>query len=102
MTKTPQDKDIVFVANPLSKEQGILRPQLISGLIKCVAYNLNHQQSDLRLFELGKTFPSSKEEQTLGIIMTGRCCRDWLRRESKLTFFDLKGVLETLFFNFGH
>ncbi|MCA1714401.1 MAG: phenylalanine--tRNA ligase subunit beta [Gammaproteobacteria bacterium] len=46
----------VALANPLSAELGVMRTQLLPGLVAALARNAARQQSRVRLFELGKVF----------------------------------------------
>ncbi|MEM1082175.1 MAG: phenylalanine--tRNA ligase subunit beta, partial [Pseudomonadota bacterium] len=44
------------LANPLSNEMGVLRTQLMPGLVQTASNNLRHQLSRLRLYETGRAF----------------------------------------------
>ncbi|MGI8561018.1 MAG: phenylalanine--tRNA ligase subunit beta [Luteimonas sp.] len=48
----------VPLANPLSAELGVMRTQLLPGLVDALARNAARQQSRVRLFECGKVFES--------------------------------------------
>lgn len=48
----------VPLANPLSAELGVMRTQLLPGLVAALARNVARQQPRVRLFELGKVFKS--------------------------------------------
>ncbi len=66
----------VSVANPLSKEQEIMRPTLVPSLLQCVARNLNQQQEYVSLFEIASVYiPVAggvpEERPTLGIALSG-------------------------------
>ncbi|HNX80789.1 MAG TPA: phenylalanine--tRNA ligase subunit beta [Candidatus Omnitrophota bacterium] len=66
----------VAVANPLSKEQEIMRPTLIPSLLQCVARNLNQQQEYVNLFEIASVYiPVAggvpHERLMLGIALSG-------------------------------
>jgi len=90
------------IANPLSNQQEILRPTSIIGLLNCVSYNLSRNIDDIKIFELGEIFEGTKEIPVVSIAMTGVKYQDWLRKEKdKLTFFDLKGMIESLLENLG-
>jgi len=49
----------VCLRNPLSEEQGIMRTMLLPGLLETVRTNVNRQNVDLRIFEIGKVFNPS-------------------------------------------
>ncbi len=104
----------VPLANPLSSDMNVLRPSLLPGLLDALRHNLNHQNGDVALFELGRIFapggqaaapagagaqPSggSREERRLAIALTGRRNPTFWTgpdREAKFDIYDLKGVLE--------
>jgi phenylalanyl-tRNA synthetase beta chain len=46
----------VEVANPLTKEESVLRRTLLPGLLKVLAYNASRRGADVRLFEVGHVF----------------------------------------------
>ncbi|MFH0762328.1 MAG: phenylalanine--tRNA ligase subunit beta, partial [Candidatus Omnitrophota bacterium] len=104
----PPDESVpVEVLNPLSREQGILRPSLVPSIAACIAYNLNHQQEYVNIFEVAKVFSSSasgpKEEPALGIALCGtksRLLQEGAVRE-KFGLLHLKGILEVLFERLG-
>lgn len=113
---------IVPLANPLSSDMNVLRPSLLPGLLEALRHNSNHHNHEVALFEMGRVFsnaasaPSStsgpagapaaevREERRLAVALTGR--RNPLfwtgaEREEKLDAYDLKGVLEQFFEQFG-
>jgi phenylalanyl-tRNA synthetase beta chain len=113
--KLLKTEGLVAMANPLSSDMNVLRPSLIPGLLDSLRHNLSHKNDSVALFELGRVFyrsnaqalleagPSS-EERRLAIALTGQ--RDALfwsgeGREAKFDIFDLKGMLEEFFEQFG-
>ncbi|MDD5167084.1 MAG: phenylalanine--tRNA ligase subunit beta [Candidatus Omnitrophica bacterium] len=103
-----ESNEAIEILNPLSKEQGILRPSLVSGLSNCVAYNLNQQQDYVNIFEIAKVFYNvsgdPKEELVLGIalcgIKSGFVSGQGLIKE-EAGFLHLKGIVESLFSRLG-
>lgn len=102
-----QVNGVVDILNPLSKEQEVLRPALMSSLAKCVAYNLNQKQEYVNIFEIAKVFPSIKEtpeeQLSLGIALCGARSL-WFAQghvQDGVGFLHLKGILETLFQRLG-
>lgn len=55
-------RKVTRLLNPLSEEQGIMRPLLLPGLLDNVRRNINFQRADLRLFETGKVFLQNKAD----------------------------------------
>ena len=51
----------VPLSNPLSSEMAVMRTTLWPGLIKSLIYNVNRQQEQVRLFEMGLCFRLSEK-----------------------------------------
>lgn len=93
----------VELINPLVADQSQMRRSLIPGLLRSVAYNLNHGIQDIQLWEIGRVF-FGKEHQSqpdeprrLAAVLCGKWDRDgWNVREPELDFFDAKGIVEEL------
>jgi phenylalanyl-tRNA synthetase beta chain len=79
-----------------------MRPSLLSGLLDAVRTNFNHQQRNLRLFELGKVFSASSKEgdlpnerELLALVLTGsETLQDKAMTPREFNFYDAKGALE--------
>ncbi len=52
----------VRIANPLAREQSILRRSLLPGLLAAVAFNVARRQDWLRLFEVGRVFQALDDD----------------------------------------
>ncbi|MCX5702737.1 MAG: phenylalanine--tRNA ligase subunit beta [Candidatus Omnitrophica bacterium] len=99
--------DTIEIANPLNREQRILRPNLIPSLASCISYNLNQKQEYINIFEIAKVFsPSSQQENenlALGIAICG--VKSLLLEQGLIKdaagFLHLKGILEVLFKRLG-
>lgn len=94
----------VRLRNPLNDEQSAMRTILLPGVLENVRRNLNHQVSDLRIFETGKVFlPGSaelpREEVWLTAAMAGRRYPGspvFHFGQGAVDFSDIKGVAEQL------
>lgn len=101
------DSTIIEILNPLSKEQEVLRPTVIPGLLKSVAFNLNQKEDYINLFEVAKVFRlasgQAKEELSLGIALCGT--ESFLAQQglikNEVGLLHLKGVFEALFARLG-
>ncbi|MDD5691599.1 MAG: phenylalanine--tRNA ligase subunit beta [Candidatus Omnitrophica bacterium] len=98
---------LVEILNPLSREQEVLRPSLLPGLIRCLAYNLDRQQEYASVFEIANVFSGSagspEERLSLGIALCGSrpiLTKQGLVRD-EFILLHLKGILERLFNNLG-
>ena len=85
----------VKIQNPLAQGQGLLRPSLLPSMLSVAVFNINRGQKNLRLFEIGKIYGPRGEQETLGIIMTGRPERDWRETgKPEMDFYDINGAVE--------
>ena len=89
------------LANPISADMAAMRASLWPGLIKALQYNLNRQQSRVRLFEGGLRFVGQldglKQEPMLAGVATGsRLPEGWANGREALDFYDLKADVEAL------
>lgn len=96
------DIPIIEVLKPSSVEQSILRPSLLPGIVQILKYNQEHQNKDMRAFEIGKIHFKEKEqyiEQTaLAIVLSGNTNPyHYELKSSVCDFFQLKGILENVF-----
>jgi phenylalanyl-tRNA synthetase beta chain len=94
--------------NPLSSDMNVLRPSLLPGLLEALRHNAHHGTHDAALFEIARVFPAAdgraREEWRLGMAMGGhRHAPFWAgeNRGAKVDVYDLKGVLEEFFDQFG-
>jgi len=89
------------LANPIIEDAAWMRGTLLPGLLNSVRHNFNHGIRDVRLFEVGRIFSTSKagdlpqENLALGLVATGGAVEEErAQAERELDFFDLKGALE--------
>ena len=96
----PTGEEFLAVRNPLGEEQSALRPSLLGGLLAALRRNVNHGADSVRLFEVGRVFSPTAEEEipVVGFVATGpKGPRTWRDAEApELDFFDLRGVIESL------
>ena len=50
------DGEDVAVANPMSRDEAVLRRSMLPGLLGAIRFNAGHRNTDLRLFEVGRIF----------------------------------------------
>ncbi len=55
----------IELENPLRAEESLLRPAILPGLLRAVAFNAGHGQADVSLFEVGHVFLPPPPDQTL-------------------------------------
>jgi phenylalanyl-tRNA synthetase beta chain len=94
--------------NPLVDDQSVLRTSLIPGLLKVVKHNLNREQENIQIFEMGRIFycagkdPKPEEKEMIGLALTGTWhTKQWYSTTQEIDFFDLKGIVVTLLERLG-
>jgi phenylalanyl-tRNA synthetase beta chain len=101
------------LANPLSDEASVMRTSLVPSMLNMLAYNLNRGSDNVRLFEAGNIFEASAnsmplEKKCISIGATGSVDAELVRglapgaAARPLSFFDLKGDIESLLAPFSH
>ena len=97
----------VKMLNPLSNELSVMRQSMIFGALEVAAYNLNRKQSNIKIFEFGKTYHSYSEKREeknhLTLLLSGNTHEDnWTANPSKPSdFFFGKGIVMSLLERFG-
>ena len=96
----------VTMLNPLSADLSTMRQSLLFSGLEAVSYNINRRNSDLKLFEFGKSyhnFNSGYEEQKhLSLFVTGKRSQEtWSNLEKSSDFFLFKGYVDTLISRLG-
>ncbi|MCL2144343.1 MAG: phenylalanine--tRNA ligase subunit beta [Endomicrobia bacterium] len=84
-------KDIEFfglkyfykIANPISKENEVLRPSLLPGLYKNLVVNTAQGAETVALFEYGKIYVEPAERKTFAVIMCGNTWHEWWKWAEK-------------------
>lgn len=97
-------KRAVRIVNPQNKELVWMRPFLFASLTEVIRKNQHASNHDVFIFEIANVYGKSdsskhsEEEKTLGLAMCGDWKpKSWLDASRGVTFFDLKGVLQTFF-----
>lgn len=100
----------VRVVNPIASQLSVMRSALLGSLVANVRYNLNHKQTRIRMFEVGRVFRRDPAAQDgplnvagidqpvhVGAIAYGPAAEEqWGERTRAVDFFDVKGDLESL------
>jgi phenylalanyl-tRNA synthetase beta chain len=90
------------LANPLSAELGVMRTQLLPGLVAALARNSARQQPRVRLFEIGKVFATDAGHAPVeSLRVAAAACGEsageqWGVASRVVDFHDLKGDLDSL------
>lgn len=96
----------VHMLNPLSNDLNILRQTLVFQTLESVVRNQNRQQSNVKLFEFGKTYHKYDsgyvENKRVVLALSGRKePEQWNTSNEKVSFYTLKGIVHALFEQMG-
>jgi phenylalanyl-tRNA synthetase beta chain len=93
----------VKIINGLSEDLDVLRPSMLPTGLETVSYNLNRKNTDLLLFEFGRTYASVTpgiytESENLALYFTGNK-RDggWKTTSDKADIYFVKGICAGIF-----
>ena len=96
----------VHILNPLSNDLSAMRQSLLFSGLEAVSFNINRRNTDLKLFEFGKTYhklPSGFDEpKHLSLFTTGnRLDESWTNAQKPSDFFLLKGYINSVLSRLG-
>ena len=93
----------VKIINPLVADQSEMRRSMLPGLVRSVAYNLDHGVPNVALYEVGRVFfgheskSQPDEPSFVAGVLAGKRAEDaWNQKWADYDFFDAKGVVEQL------
>lgn len=101
-----QEEHNVTMLNPLSSDLATMRQSLLFSGLEAISYNINRKNTDLKLFEFGKTYhnyPSGYEEiKHLTLFLTGnRNQETWTNSQKPTDFFLFKGYVNAVLERLG-
>ena len=108
-------ENCVKILNPLSADLNVMRQTLAFNVLEAVALNINHKNSDLKLYEVGNCYYYNAEAATeenplaaysenyrLAIAVTGNdSAPSWNCKSTPASFFTLRASVELLLKRFG-
>jgi phenylalanyl-tRNA synthetase beta chain len=109
------DKEqLVMLANPLSSDLNAMRQSLLFGGLSSIAWNINRQNPDLKLYEFGNcyfyhksgaSYPKASdyvEKTCLDLFISGNTGRpNWNSKTSPTDFFNVKSSIEMILIRLG-
>jgi phenylalanyl-tRNA synthetase beta chain len=98
---------VIELGDPLSEEASVMRSSMVPGILNMLAYNLNRNRESVRLFETGTVFEAvdGKTVELKRVCMggTGSVVNAGVHQTARaMSFFDVKGDVETLLAAFQH
>lgn len=100
------EENMVKMLNPLSQELEVMRPELLIEGLKTIAYNVNRQQSEIKIFESGRVYSKREdkyiEDEKVALWVSGKRTKEnWMNSNESVSFFYLKGIVENLLARLG-
>ena len=101
LTYSSNPEQAVKILNPLSTDLDAMRQSLLFSGLEAIVYNQNRKNSDLKMYEFGKTYWSEEgvyyENQRLALFLTGANEIDnWNNKAKQVSFYNLKSVVDTI------
>ncbi|MCB4756910.1 MAG: phenylalanine--tRNA ligase subunit beta [Elusimicrobia bacterium] len=93
---------MIFLFNPLSQEETILRPLVLLPLLGAVQRNINLQRESVCFFEIGKEYrrlseTENEESQVLaGVIYGNVFSKGWQMPEKEVDYYYIKGLISKM------
>ena len=105
----------VMLKNPLSMDLNGMRQTLLFGGIQNIAYNINHKNKNIRIFEFGNcysyhaendkdndTLSKYVEDYRLGLWLSGRRVENnWTAADESTSIFELQAAVENILVRMG-
>jgi phenylalanyl-tRNA synthetase beta chain len=96
----------VKLLNPLSNDLDVMRMDMMPSILEAMQYNNNRKNSDLRLYEIGKTYSKKGESAELGNYLEQKHLaiglfgkkqpESWNNSKVEFGYFGLKNAVELL------
>ncbi len=79
-----------------------MRQSLLNGLLTTYKYNISRQNKNINIFEIGNVYTKESEYPYLAILINSKLSYNlWQKDSNKIDFYTIKGILESLFYQFG-
>jgi len=106
LPKNDERRRLVRIKNPLVEDQSVMRTTMVFGLLDAMKKNNNNGSLDLKIFEMGRVFIDREREELpeeknmLACLLTGVMTDNLWGNKVNADFYDLKGCLENIFYDF--
>ncbi len=106
LPENDERRRLVRIKNPLVEDQSVMRTTMVFGLLDAMKKNNNNGSLDLKIFEMGRVFIDREREELpeeknmLACLLTGVMTDNLWGNKVNADFYDLKGCLENIFYDF--
>ena len=95
--------EAIQVLSPLSDQRKYVRTSLMNSMLEVLAYNLDHSNTNVNLFEISKVYYQDHDEERLGIVLDGNLMESRVKHLALNTdFYTLKGLVTGLLDKLGY
>lgn len=106
LSESLKEEHNVTMLNPLSNDLATMRQSLLFSGLEAISYNINRKNSDLKLFEFGKSYhkflSGFEEHKHLTLLVSGnRNKESWTTGQKPSDFFMFKGYVDAVLARFG-
>lgn len=107
LTNIPE-QNLVYINNTSNVHLDIMRPEMLFSGLEAILHNQNYQTSDLKLFELGRSYRQGEEKiietEHLSLFLTGeRFSESWIDTGKASTdFYTLKAYAKNVLSRLGY
>lgn len=102
---TKDNTEIIKLLDPMTEERNTLRHSILSSLFKIYEYNKAHNNKDISIFEIGKTFYKNQEEygeeKKIACLISGNFYLG-INNTKQVDFYVIKGITEELLDYLGY
>lgn len=92
-----EDKEKVYLPNPMSVDKSVVRTTLIPSLLNVYKYNKARKVSDIFLYEISKTYDKDyNEESKIAGLLFGNYMMNGWSMPVRVDFYLVKGMIENL------
>ena len=97
---------LVQINNTSNIHLDVMRGDMIYSALEAVQYNVNRQQSDLRLYEFGRGYAKAEEgfneRELLSVVVSGQKSKEsWLSSKEEVDFYALKSYVKKILNTLG-
>lgn len=95
----------VRLLSSINVELNVMRNNMLFTGLESVAHNINHKNSNVKLFEFGKTYHKTtdySEKNHLAVFISGnKSAANWITTTGKSDFYYLKSIVDTILAKIG-
>lgn len=88
---------MIALAHPMTPDHKFLRLNLLASLIGIAQYNYARQQTNFGLFETSTVYSEEGHSRHLAVVLVGEKSQRGLLVKRPYDFYDIKGLVESLF-----